>query len=96
MIRFTTKGKSKNPDCNCQPIAVEGDGQEWTIDFCAKHENVDKLREALASLVEYTYSILTGPIMQQAGVIWPDGKPQSPVLKAAESALEAAAEGRTG
>ncbi len=47
----------------------------------------DDLVAALEELTRYTYDILTGPIMRRAGIIWPEGGPQSPVLQRARAAL---------
>jgi hypothetical protein len=56
-------------------------------DGLALLSHIDALREALEELADYTEAVLTGPIMEAAGVQWPNGKPQAPSLLNARRAL---------
>jgi len=46
-----------------------------------------ELYEALSETLEYVHDILTGPIMRAAGVQWPEGGPNGPVIQRAVAAL---------
>ena len=65
------------------------EGQEFTFgEKVIKVVDLDPVREALSKLIDYTERILTGPIMQAAGVEWPEGGPNGPILKLARVQLE--------
>jgi hypothetical protein len=83
-------------DAKGQPVAwiavrLNLGDDSWRV-IANKLAAAGEMEAALAELAQYTFDILTGPIMQAAGVVWPEGGPQSPVLNRARAALAKARE----